>query len=409
MKLKYYIVILLLFKLCISDVQAGSFYNSRGFGELKYYSNAQALGMGGSQISTPDNFHINLVNPATLVFLPVTRLAGDFIHEAIWNKTDLGEGFVKYTNLNGVSFSMPIYREKFTIAFGIIPGSQYDYDYQVSDTINDYGYKKQIKAAGGLNKISLGFGYAVTDYLSLGSYFHYNFGKLEQSWFVNYTSDLFWDSLNKLTRKMWGVNYTAGLLVRPVSNFYIGASYATNYQLNVQDHTTNSVIKSSLIFDVDQFHADKKKIKMPGSYGLGATYILNKKFRFSSDFIYQPWSKFQQNNNSLIDYNDEYNIGVGIEMLPTTNILAKYHEKMSYRIGYYHHRLNYKEAGIDNVSEYGITAGLGLPYYGSFGRIDLAFRYGKRGALPNNPVSENIFQMFISVTAGERWFYRGGN
>jgi hypothetical protein len=409
MKIKFILIILLLFGLFFNRADAGSFYNSRGFGELKYFSNAQAIGMGGSLVSMPDNFHINMVNPATLVFIPVTRLSGDFVHEAIWNKTDLGKGFVKYTNLNGVSFAIPIIREKLTTAFGIIPSSQYDYDYQITGATDDYGYAKIIRAAGGLNKISLGFGYAVTDYLSLGSYLNYNFGKLEQTWIVDYVSDLFWDSSDQLTRKMWGINYTAGVLVRPVSDLYIGASFAANYKLNIQDHTSNLVKKGSLLFDVDEYHAAKKKINMPEFLGFGATYILKKKFRMSSDFVYQPWNDFSRDNNSLIDYNDEYRFGIGIEILPASNILAKYHEKMSYRIGYYYHMLNYNEEGSDKVAEYGITAGLGFPYYGSFGRIDLAFRYGARGTLPNNPVSENIFQMFISISAGERWFYRGSN
>lgn len=409
MKIKINIAIVILFGFMLIRAEAGSFYNSRGFGELKYFSNAQAIGMGGSLISVPDIFQINMLNPATLAFIPITRLSGDFIHEAIWNKNDAGSGFVKYTNLNGISFALPILRQKLTTAFGIIPSSQFDYDYSVAEEIDDYSYTKKIMASGGLNKVSLGFGYAVTDYLSLGSYFHYNFGKLEQTWLVDYASDLFWDSSDKLTRKMWGINWTAGILVRPLPNLYVGASYATNYKLNIQDHTLNTIQKGSLIFDIDQFHAEQKKIAMPEMLGFGATYIFQKKYRISADLVYEPWNDFSQENNSIFEYDDEYRFGAGVERLPNSNLLAKYYEKMNYRIGYYYHLLNYKDDSGSHVAEYGLTAGLGLPYYGSFGRIDVAFRYGKRGALPNNPVEENVFQIFISITGGERWFYRGGN
>lgn len=409
MKIKITVAILILFGFMLIRADAGSFYNSQGFGELKYFSNAQAIGLGGSLVALPDNFQINMLNPATLTFIPITRLSGDFLHEAIWNKNDVGKGFVKYTNLNGISFAIPIIREKLTTAFGIIPSSQFDYEYRLAGELDDYSYAKKIRASGGLNKVSLGFGYALTEYLSLGSYFHYNFGKLEQTWLVDYASDLFWDSSDKLTRKMWGINWTAGALVRPLSNFYVGVSYAGNYKLNIQDHTLNTIKKGSLILDIDQYHAEQKKIAMPGVLGFGATYIFQKKYRMSSDLVYQPWSDFSRENNSLTEYGDEYRIGIGIERMPNLNLLAKYHEKMSYRIGYYHHLLNYKDDGGNDVSEYGITAGLGFPYYGSFGRFDVAFRYGKRGALPNNPVEENIFQIFISITGGERWFYRGNN
>ena len=409
MKIKYTLVILIVFGLFLSHADAGSFYNSRGFGEIKYFSNAQAIGLGGTLIAIPDLYQINMVNPATLVFIPITRLSGDFVHEAIWNRADQGNGFVKYTNLNGVSFAMPLIRQKLTTAFGIIPGSQYNYDYRIANEIDDYKYDKVIKASGGLNKVSFGLGYAPTDYLAVGSYFQYNFGKLEQTWMVDYASDLFWDSIDKLTRKMWGVSWTAGIIVRPVSNLYLGATYTGKYKLNVQDHALNYVTKGSLIFDIDQFDAEKKKMNLPEFLGFGASYILKKKYRISSDFVYQPWKNFSQKNNTLFEYNDEYRVGIGVERLPTLNLLARYHEQMSYRIGYYYHQLNYVEDNGNAITEYGITAGLGFPYYGSFGRIDLAFRYGKRGSLPNNLIEENIFQMFISVTGGERWFYRGGN
>ena len=87
---------------------AGSYYNSRGLGDLKYFSHAQALGMGGSLIAVPDIYQINSLNPAALVFIPVTRMGGDFIHQSIWSKDKIGDGFSRYTNLNGVSLAIPL-------------------------------------------------------------------------------------------------------------------------------------------------------------------------------------------------------------------------------------------------------------------------------------------------------------
>ena len=93
-------------------------------------------------------------------------------------------------------------------------------------------------------------------------------------------------------------------------------------------------------------------------------------------------------------------------MLPSVNMLAKYYEKMTYRVGYYYQGLDVLDINGNSVSEYGFTLGFGLPYYGTLGRIDIALKYGFRGDLSTNPVEENIFQLFISVTGGERWFVR---
>ena len=401
-----FLVIMTILLINGKQVNAGSFYNSRGLGEIRYFANAQAIGMGGSMLAVPDQFQINVLNPAGLVFIPLTRLSGDFLHEAIWNKTKLENGFTKYTNLNGIALAIPLKMEKLTVSVNIIPSSQFDYEYSVMDSIDNYGYAKRIKASGGLNKISFGFGLALTKHIYFGNYFHVNFGKLEQTWMVDYTSDLFWDSNNRLTRKLWGVNWTGGIIVRPIPNLYAGAIYSTKYNLNYNDETENFTQKSSSYYLVDNFNSEDSKTKIPELWGIGITYVLKEKYRFSSDFLYQGWSNFKDINDLPSNYNDSYSVGFGIEMLPSKNMLAKYLEKMTYRAGYFFRQLDFKGQSGNNVTEYGISIGAGFPYYGTRGRLDVALRYGRRGDLASNPVKEDIFQIYISVTGGEKWFFR---
>ncbi len=402
----FYLFVMMLAAALVSQSLAGSYYNSRGFGELRYSSNAQAMGLGGSLVAVPDGFHINLVNPATLPFISVTRLSGDFLHEAIWSRSSSAEGFTKYTNLNGVSMALPVIQNKLTLALGIIPISQFDYDYSILAGIDDYQYRKTIRGAGGLNKIVFSGGGSLTRFLRVGASFQYNFGKLEQTWLVDYTSDLFWDTWDKLTRKMWGAGYSLGVLVRPHANLFVGAMYAGSYQLTFQDHVYNRTQKGSLIGIIDKYKSDMQQITMPEMWGLGVSYLALKKFVITSDIIYQPWADFQRVNQSATDYYDDYRVGGGIEMLPSQNILAKYHQRMNYRLGYFYHALNFKNASGEKITEYGVTGGVGLPYYGSFGRVDVALRVGKRGTLAQELIEETIFQLFISVSGGEKWFLR---
>lgn len=407
MKIRYIFLIFGFTTLVWNPVHSGSYYNSRGLGDIKYFINAQAIGMGGSLIAVTDQFQINVLNPAGLTFIPLTRLSGDFIHEAIWNRTKFENGFVKYTNLNGISLAIPLKEQKLVTSIGIIPTSQFDYEYSILDTINNFGYSKRIKASGGLNKISFGFGLAVTKNIYLGNYLHVNFGKIQQTWTLDYVSDLFWDSYNRLTRKMWGINWTGGLIIRPNSHLYIGAIYSSKYKLNYNEQTDNFTQQGSLIYSIDKFKTEDQKTTIPELWGLGITYILKQKYRLSTDFLYQPWSNFKVENSLSSNYNDSYRLGFGIEMLPSTNILAKYHEKMTYRAGYFFRQLDFQDKNGNNVTEYGISVGAGFPYYGTWGRIDVALRFGQRGNLSSNPVKENIFQIFISVSGGEKWFFRG--
>jgi len=410
MKIKFggiFLIIIGILLIAVKPGHAGSFYNSRGLGEIRYFASAQAIGMGGCLIAAPDQFQINVLNPAALVFIPLSRLSGDFLHEAIWNKTKLETGFTKYTNLNGISLAIPLKVEKLTAAVSMIPSSQFDYEYSVRDSIHSYGYSKRIKANGGLNKISVGFGVAITKHIYLGNYFHVNFGKLEQTWMVDYVSDLFWDSNNRVTRKLWGFNWTGGLIIRPMPSLFAGAVFSSKYKLNYNNETDNFTQKSSSFYLVDNFKTEDQKANIPALWGLGISYVLKAKFRFSSDFIYQAWSNFSDENDLPASYNDTYRLGFGVEILPSKNIMAKYHEQMTYRVGYFFRQLDFKGGTGNKVTEYGISIGAGFPYYGTGGRIDVALRYGKRGDLASNPVKEDIFLIFISVSGGEKWFFRG--
>jgi hypothetical protein len=408
MKIRYIFLIFGFITLIWNPVRSGSYYNSNGLGDIKYFTNAQAIGMGGTLIAVVDQFQINVLNPAALTFIPLTRLSGDFIHEAIWSQAQQANGFVKYTNLNGISLAIPLKTEKLVTSISIIPSSKIDYEYSVPDTINSFGYDKRIKASGGLNNISFGFGLAITKNIYWGNYLHVNFGKIQQTWSADFVSDLFWDANNRLTRRMWGINWTGGLIIRPTSHLFLGAIYSSKYKLNYNEQTDNFTQQGSLIYTIDKFKTDDLKTTIPELWGLGASYILEQKYRLSTDFLYQPWSDFTSENSFASNYNNSYRLGFGIEMLPNTkNMLAKYYERMSYRVGYFYHQLNFQDKNGSNVTEYGINVGAGFPYYGNWGRVDVALRFGQRGNLSSNPVKENIFQIFVSVSGGEKWFFRG--
>lgn len=408
MRKKFILLIIIFFSVsCFNSIYAGSFYSSKGFGLRSYFSNSQAIGLGGTLIACADRYQINTLNPAGLVFIPITRLSGDFIHDAIWSESEGESGFSKYTNLNGMSLAIPLKKQKFVAAFNIASASQFDYNYEQPGQIDDYNYLKKIEADGGLNKISFGMGMALPKRIYVGAYFNYFFGKLEQTWGVDYVSDLIWDSSDKLTRKMWGFNFTGGIMFEPISNLYLGAIYSKNYNLTIQDHIKNSTIKGSTIYNVTKDKNEEKEITLPEMLGAGVSYALKNKLRISCDYIYEPWSKFKVEDILVEDFNDCHRIGAGLELLPSNNMLASYYQKMTYRVGYFHQQLNYLDNQGNTVSEYGVSFGLGFPYYQSLGRIDLALRWGQRGYASSNPVKEDVFQLFISIAGGERWFVRG--
>jgi len=398
------IIITLIF---YSLIQAQSYYSSKEFGVRSYMSDSQAMGMGGTFIAVADGFQINMTNPAGLVFTPVTRLSGDFIHNAIWSESENGTGFNKYTNLNGISFAVPIKSAKLVTAFSLNPYSQFDFEYESTGQIDEYNYTKKIKAEGGSNKISAGIGFSPIKRISFGVAANYYFGKYEQTWKVDFVSDFFWDTSDNLTKKMWGFNLSAGMIVNPFAGLFLGGFYSNKYKLNSQDHIKDITTKGSVSYTINKYDHDQIELNMPEMWGIGLSYIFKARCRISSDYVTTPWSNFKINDVAVENYQNNSRIGIGFEILPSTKMLAKYFEKMNYRIGYYHQQLDFVDIAGNTITENGLTLGFGFPYYGTLGRVDVALKYGFRGKLSKNPVKENIFQLFISVTGGERWFFRG--
>lgn len=60
----------------------------------------------------------------------------------------------------------------------------------------------------------------------------------------------------------------------------------------------------------------------------------------------------------------------------------------------------------NNVREYGLTMGFGLPAPGSKTVINLGFEWRHRQANPMPLIKENYFSVTLGVNFNELWFYQ---
>jgi hypothetical protein len=78
---------------------------------------------------------------------------------------------------------------------------------------------------------------------------------------------------------------------------------------------------------------------------------------------------------------------------------------VSYRAG-----VSYKQTYLkfDNqqINDYGITFGVGLPIYRSNSTINVAVEFGRRGTTNNNLVLENYTKLNMSVNLYDLWFIK---
>ena len=78
---------------------------------------------------------------------------------------------------------------------------------------------------------------------------------------------------------------------------------------------------------------------------------------------------------------------------------------MTYRAG-----MRYEDTGLvvngENINEFGISFGVGLPVGRLFSNINVGFEVGSRGTTNAGLVKENFFNTFISLSLNDRWFVK---
>ena len=70
--------------------------------------------------------------------------------------------------------------------------------------------------------------------------------------------------------------------------------------------------------------------------------------------------------------------------------------------------MRFEQTGINiegqDINEFGISFGVGLPAGKLFSNINVGFELGKRGTKDFGLVQENFFNTFLSLSLNDRWF-----
>lgn len=384
--------------LFVNTVFSGSRFYIQGLGTQTYFTQADAFGRGGTMIAVPDFNSINTINPAGLIFRDITQISADFYHETVESKYQTFEGLSRYSNVHGVRLAIPLAVNKFVISIGMKPLMKNDYKAESSGVLSTGNqYTKQIINNGGLGRINLGLATGIKKRIYLGVYLNYNFGKIEENWRVNFVSDLLKDTSDKIVTRVWAPNFTAGMMVNVTKGLHLGFIYSQPFDLNGNRRVEYVFGETSPKVDID--------IKVPSGWGIGVSYVMKQKVQYSIDYFSQQWSNLETGSENLTSYNDNHHIAAGIELLPTTKAFTSFYKKINYRIGFHYAKLG-MENNNNGVTEYLGTAGMGIPFYGGYGRIDFGIGYGKRGDIDSNNVEESFVQFLLSITGGEKWFVR---
>ena len=209
-------------------------------------------------------------------------------------------------------------------------------------------------------------------------------------------------------------------------NFNFGAEYKTLISEDLQLTTTatyspatkfkvqgirniTSVLISATgavvpIDDREQILEDVE-VTFPSQITIGAGLGSPKKWFISGQYTNTKTSNYNDPtlNFGTVEFVDSNKYRIGGFFIPRYNSLTSYWHRAVYRLG-----VRYEETGInlrgENINEYGISFGVGLPVGRLFSNVNVGFELGSKGTTSQGLVKENFFNTFISLSLNDRWF-----
>lgn len=393
-------------------------YSRFGLGDLQPNSYGRTRAMGGAVIGSRYNQQINFLNPASYSSIDSMSFLFEFGFTARLSnyKSELSKMSTNDINFTYFAFSFPV-THWMASSFGLMPYSDSGYDVAIlvnDENSGDVGFSYH--GDGTFSKAYFGLAIKPSKYLSVGANLFYFFGKQSR-----YSEETFYGDADfygiqiydEIRLRDFGFNYgiQATLPLKNDQQITLGAilenkptftAFHTNIAqeiLSSTDNTDVDTIAKSKIIDV------KDIIEMPLSYGLGLSYSKKNKFEFNADYYFQQWSKanfFGSTNPILTDLN---RFSFGGEWIPDKYSIRNYLNRVAYRAGMKFENY-YLIFGNEQLKDFGISFGIGLPVYRSLSTVNLSAEIGKLGTTQNGLVREYYSKFTINVNIHDIWFIK---
>lgn len=400
-----------------AQTRSTSPYSIFGLGDINNSFNAKSLSMGGISYSFTDNSAIHFANPAsyasfdTLSFIFDAGLLANNIrlrNSSITEKTN-------HASLNYITLGLSVNRWWKT-SMGLLPYSNVGYNYGYVENIENIGdIQFYHEGSGGINQLYWGHAFKIGENLSVGVNLGYYFGSMD-----NIRAVGFIDS----------VSYISTHIIKSLSvnDFFI--NYGVQYQASINDdislvlsavYNSKSSLKASEENFVRSFFPSVKNIEnfrdtishdflegtvvLPRNIGFGFMLQSKNHWKIGAEFQKQYWKDFRSISSTEESLKNSMRFGLGMEIIPNFNSVVSYFSRVSYRFG-----IRYEQTPIElnnnNINDFGISFGIGLPLRNSRSTVNLGIEYGQRGTVKDNLIQERYLKFVIGVTMHQRWFYK---
>lgn len=380
-------------------------YSKYGYGLLNDNATSAQRAMGGVGYAMNSGRQINVMNPASYAAIDSLTFLFDIGVDftSLWSEENGATGKDFGGGLDYVTMQFPI-TKYLGASVGLLPFSSVGYSFgqEISHGTNSR------EGSGGINQVYLGLSGKPFKGFTLGANVSYLFGTIINDAYA-YTSEgstTLFERVMKVKdyRLQFGVQYSLNL--NKNDRVTIGAVYTPGKTLLGDTWGISYDVSSDLKADTIGFTSLKDKYTMPETWGVGINYEWDEKLMAEVDFTYQPWreAKFSALEDfETVKFDNRWKIAAGLQYTP--KVRGSYWQRINYRVGgFFNH--DYIMVGDNNVREYGVSAGFGLPVNRLKTVINIGFEYKHRQAHPNPMVKEDYFNITLGVNFNEMWFWR---
>lgn len=405
------IILTLLISTTALTAQEGVFspYSFLGIGNNTFRGTAENRSMGGLGILS-DSIHVNLKNPAAYADLQLTAFTAGMTRNSVTLKEESRSEDVNFTTFDYLSIGLPF--KNFGVGVGMKPVSAVGYQLE-SSTENQFS---EYSGRGGLTNLYFSVGAEPIKNLKLGGTVNYNFGDIENKNLI-FQNQVQYASRELNFTDLKGFSYELGALYEYEINdklkLHGSLRYTTKSSLEVESRRELATVQVTANNDevvIDEFEVspNNTEVDLPEMIAFGAGIGQIRKW-----FVGAEYEKYGAANFSNIAYNfgsevvqkEANKFRLGGFFIPRYNDPVSYFKRIVFRAG-----LRYEETGLqyrgEDINEFGISFGLGLPAGRLFTNANLGVEYFERGTTNNNLVQENYISVFLSFSFNDKWFIK---
>jgi hypothetical protein len=421
-----------------SQINTYSPYSRFGIGQLAKPGLGQTSSMGYTGIALPSGYEINYLNPASYHGIDTLSFIFDFgvasnntTYKSVDSQTKL-----KNFNIQHIAIGFPV-TKWWKGAVGITPYSSVGYNISEEKTLDDVGRVDYFyNGNGGLNQFFIGSSFTFFKKLTLGVNMSTLFGYIDNNQHAQFVDK----SSAAVTRfsqsdNIRGIMFNLGAQYTETiaKKYFITLSAIYNNQTSLKSTRTYSVTNSfpgssfSLIPDtvindnngtpdttiviktidpnLDLISTETRgKFIYPRTAGFGFAFGIKNRLTLTGDYISQNWSdsRLFGKNDSLANSSS---LRFGAELIPNPEALRGYLNHMAYRLGGYYTNSYIRIRG-EQIKDYGITFGVGIPFKSTKTTFNLGVVLGQRGTLNNNLIKENYGIVNFSLVFHDFWFFK---